>query len=673
MTQPFTDRCPWPARQRTRLLLLLLILLAFARLVWQLEVKELWLDEAFSLQRAESSWSHLITGYLPLTDGVRRVDTTDQHPFAYFVFLGLMVRAAGQSEFALRFPAVFAALLLIPAAWVLARLLVRSGALPRATPVWAVLLVAANPFFLWYGREARMYAQVALLALLSTYLLLRWIAMSGRCRQLFLAGYGLASALLLASHYFALLILPVHAGIVFRSLGSQNRRRALLAAGVLLVIALIPGGYALSLLARDPGAGANWSHISLRMLVPDLLNAFSLGLSVDLAQVWPLDLIYGALALTGAAYGLWRMRSKATSIGWLLPALVVAPPLLLLMINTIRPAYMTARHMSLISGFFVLLVAGGLAWLWGIRRWAAVSAAIILLAGAAYSTLNFFTSPRYANGDVAGIGVYLRDRMQPGDLLLLQPVPWGRLYRYYLPLDAVERGEETGLGTSWRGLPLLGRNTTEAIGELETLGQGFRRIWFVQSDAPDAVDQWLTTYGFRADDRAFASPRTALKVLLLLPESPVRTGVPAGIEHPVDVVFGDQVRLVGYEIGQPLMSGGALPVTLYWQPVAPLTQRYKYILRLVIDEPGGGGPVLAVTETEPYSGFLPTTAWPADATVVEYSGVGFPSQPTTGTLHLTLQVYDADTLEKLPVAQATGAAAQRDAHTAIFSAVVPNR
>ena len=61
--------------------------------------------------------------------------------------------------------------------------------------------------------------------------------------------------------------------------------------------------------------------------------------------------------------------------------------------------------------------------------------AACLVAAMTYSTINYHVSPVYDNGDLAGMGEYLRERIQPGDALLTQPVPWGRLYRYYLPID----------------------------------------------------------------------------------------------------------------------------------------------------------------------------------------------------------------------------------------------
>ena len=125
---------PLMARRWTRWVLLLLILLAFARLVWRLDAKNLWLDESFSLQRAESSWIDIFHGIIPISDGVHTVQTVDQHPFAFFALLGLTVRLLGKSEFALRLPAVAAATLLVPVCWAFARRLARRGALPPAAP-----------------------------------------------------------------------------------------------------------------------------------------------------------------------------------------------------------------------------------------------------------------------------------------------------------------------------------------------------------------------------------------------------------------------------------------------------------------------------------------------------------------------------------------------------------
>ncbi|MCU0500149.1 MAG: glycosyltransferase family 39 protein [Anaerolineae bacterium] len=655
------------ACRRARLLLLLFVLLAFARLVYGLGAQNLWLDEAFSLQRAESAWPALIAGALPLTDGVRTVDTTDQHPFAYFVLLGLMLRAAGISEFALRFPAVIAATLLVPVVWTLARRLTRSRVLPRSAPIWVALLVAINPFYLWFGQEVRMYAQVALLAPVSTYLLLRWAdAAAGRRRRLALIGYVVAICLLLSTHYFAVLILPAHAAVVFQTLGRQRPRRAVLATAILFALALLPAGLALALFARDPNAGTNWAQISPRILAADLLNAFSMGPNVDIRHVWGFDLFSGALAMLGVIYGLDRSRSARPWRGWLLPALVLVPPALLLIVSAFRPAYMTARHMSLISGFFLLLVAGGVAWLWQTRRWLGGLAAVVLVAGAAYAMTDYHLKPRHGGGDLAGMGQYLRERVQPGDLLLTKPILWGRLYQYYLPTDVLKDGGAASPPSAWRGLPLL-RGWEETVEELQKLRDSHRRIWLVRSVGPDEDGEWLFAHMFRVEHQAFESTRAALDVDLLLAQSPVLKQPPATIQYGVDAVFGGEARLLGYDLGQALAPDGAIPVTLYWQPVSQISRRYKYILRLIAAD----GEALSTTEREPYNGALPTTAWPLGSTIMEYTEIPPPARQQWDKSRLVLQMYDAETLEKLPVTGVSGAAAGQGVHTVVLPAAPP--
>lgn len=116
------------------------------------------------------------------------------------------------------------------------------------------------------------------------------------------------------------------------------------------------------------------------MLLPDLLNAFSLGLSVDLAQVWPIDWLFGALALAAAIWGVrsrqaWAaggwIRRRPWSCRWAMPVL-----------NEFRPLYMNARHLSLLLGPFVLLVGGaGIDWRW--RSPAGPLLALALAAGSA--------------------------------------------------------------------------------------------------------------------------------------------------------------------------------------------------------------------------------------------------------------------------------------------------
>ena len=305
MSTPMTssrEAAPVPAQlqrsNRARWLLLALTIGAFAHVVIALGFKDLWWDESLSLQRAESSLWPLLRGLLVLKDGMTEVPTIDQHPFFYFLLQGALLRTAGNSEYALRFVSAMSATLLVPVVYVTAHFYVRKNVLPAAAPLWSTLLAATSPFFLWYGQEARPYALWAVLAVLSTYLLLRSIEPDAARTSLrrWRIGYGVALIIFLTTHYYAVFLLPVHALMIYVALRVYNRKRALLLAAGLLAIGALVGSIALWLVLSQ-GGGGNFSTVQLRVLLPDLLNAFSLGLSVDLNKVRWLDFLFGAVAL----------------------------------------------------------------------------------------------------------------------------------------------------------------------------------------------------------------------------------------------------------------------------------------------------------------------------------------------------------------------------------------
>ena len=650
---------PWSRTARLRLtrsLLLFLILIAFARLAFRLDAKSLWWDESLSLQRAESGWSALIAGHIGLTDGSNIIPTLDQHPFAFFALLGVLIRIAGSSEFVLRFPSVMAATLLVPMCWTLARCLVRQRALPATTPMVAALLAAINPFYLWYGQEARMYTLVALLALCSTYLLLRWAeAGSPRAAYLWLLSYAVVAALLFSTHFLALLILPVQVIVVFDRRARRNIRLAALA--VVTMGALGTIWVALNYLSRQgQGWGSNFTALRLAVLIPDLVNAFSLGLSVDARTVRWLDLLFAGLALLGF---LWCRRPghQRAERTWLLPLLVIVPILELEVVQRLQPVYMNARHMSLISGAFLLAVSGGLAWLWEERRWAGAGVGAVLLVASVYSSINYYALPVYDKDDIRGLGQYLRQQIQPGDLVLLNPPEMMRLWRYYLPLDAAP----TGSGIEYQGVPLLVGSMADSADRMQALSSRHRRTWVVNSGMVplnallEPAREWPISHLFQVKQVPFHSSTSFLELRLFLPQPPVFQKLPAAPQRPLDAMFGLDVRLAGIDIGEPLFAGGAVPVTLYWQPLAPPKQRLKYILRLSRRKPDGQWQDVAITEREPYDGALPTTTWQTGQTIVEYSELEIPAHAgaTPGPYRLTVQMYDAATGQKLP-ANASG-------------------
>ena len=359
-----------------------------------------------------------------------------------------------------------------------------------------------------------------------------------------------------------------------------------------------------------------------------------------------------------------------------MPALVIIPVLEIDVIQRIHPAYMNARHMSLVAPAFVLLVAAGCAAAWRQRRWAGALLGVVLFAGMTYSTVNYFTLPQYAKDNFAEVGGDLAAEIQPGDGVLLAPAHMVRLYQHYLPLDSIEQATAARTKSSlrgWAAVPQLDRPFAATEVVLEEMFRRYKRVWVVASDMvplslhQHETEKWLSSHGFLARDLNYSS-NTALSLKLYLPEPPILPELPGDVGHRVTAVFGGKIRLDGYDIGEPLTATSATPVTLYWQPLQDIDRRYKYILQLVSVAEDGSLHTLARTEHEPYRGSLPTTWWKPGPEIYEYSGLP-PAAPLDGpasSLRLAMQMYDAETLEKLPVNGTPEGAALADEYTVLM-------
>jgi len=662
---------------------LLLILFAFAHVVFGLASKSLWWDESLSLQRAEEGLWNLLQGVLTIKDGIGSIDTIDQHPFFSFLLQGTLIRVAGNSEYVLRFVSAAAATLMVPALWVFARLFVRKQILPDATPWMASLLAAASPFLLWYGQEARGYALWATLAVLSTYLLITALEVETASRWRRVA-YVVALGAFLATHYYAVFLLPVHALILIAHFWSRNRRVAVVGTLIFLAASVLIMGYAYWNVVRQAG-GANFPKISLGILLPDLLNAFTLGLSVNIDQVRWLDGVFAVLALLGAGWTL-RSRQSIARGGWVLPLAVLVPVGVLLLGNTFQNLYMNARHMSLIAGPLLLLIGAGVAllwsqWHWG-GRWAGGALMVLLLAGFAYSTVNYYSQEEYAKDDYARFGAYLDGRIMPGDVVLYYPASSWRIFEYYAPMlpvqDALEQGGDVGIF----GVPLLhdDEEFTETFTFLSDLGNEARRIWLFKSgthpyyDLDGRVETWLRENFLQVRNVEFFS-HSSLRAQLYLPEVPVVEGDPGVLPNATAVQFGDNIRLAGYTMTPDSFDALPTPVTLYWQVDETPDRRYKYILELLRAEGETTGDetlfeTLGSTEREPYEGDIPTTFWDPDRTIIEFVEMKHaPFNPATDRLYLALQLYDAETLEKVPVTDAAGLQTDMDGQRVLLPLV----
>jgi mannosyltransferase len=151
----------------------------------------IWHDEGYSLALAR----------MPLGEILTRT-ARDVHPPLYYLVLNLWMKLFGTSELAARSLSVLAVLVAALIMYFLVKRLFGVGAARVA-----VLFTAVGPFLIRYGQEARMYALVACLIALATYLLVSALDERNK-KRLYL--YGVVMGLAFLTHYYSVFMVPVH-------------------------------------------------------------------------------------------------------------------------------------------------------------------------------------------------------------------------------------------------------------------------------------------------------------------------------------------------------------------------------------------------------------------------------------------------------------------------------
>jgi hypothetical protein len=170
--------------------LLIIFFLGMGLRLYQLDADSLWLDEIVTARKAQ-------LGLLSIPQTVAQTDT---FPPLLYMLTHLFIRFSGDSEFVIRLPAA-----LLGSASILLIYGVGSMLWTRMEGLAAAFLLAVNPWHIRYSQEARWYALMVFLSLLSLIFLLK--ALKGNSRGSWLA-FALVTALALYNHYFAFLILP---------------------------------------------------------------------------------------------------------------------------------------------------------------------------------------------------------------------------------------------------------------------------------------------------------------------------------------------------------------------------------------------------------------------------------------------------------------------------------
>lgn len=368
-----------------------------------LGVPSYWLDEVLGqllVQRApEIPWWQWLTGVHP------------QHGPLYYAlqWLAFVLR---DDEWGGRACAALFGLLSVPLLWMAAR------AAGSRWPWVGAALLALSPLHVYYSREARPYALLVLLVVVSL------LAILGRLPWL-------AAGALLLMLYTSVASASAVASIVFAALAASwlerdpraRRRLAVIALLAVLVLALFPLLYRATTAERAVSPFPGWT--------PSLFDSIARGLSVtalDSPRAGRTAYVVLALAAIGAVALCRRNRSAAAAI----VAMAVLPVVFSVAALSTQNHFFGIRYVIAALPAYLLLAGFGIAALFPFRRALAVAPALAIVVVIAVQTWPAARTEAFRKLDWRGIADTIQRYARTGDLVVTAE-PWsGIVLHHYL-------------------------------------------------------------------------------------------------------------------------------------------------------------------------------------------------------------------------------------------------
>jgi mannosyltransferase len=388
--------------------LIFIILLATALRLFHLGHQSLWFDEARSFTRASMS--------LPET---LRQTLIVLHMPLYSSTLHFWLKV-GHSETLLRFPSVVFGVLALPLIYQLGRL-----CMGRRTGLTAALLLALNPFHVWYAQEARMYSMLMLFALSASYFFLRAVRDNSRR-----SWGGLVASCTLAyySHYFAFFIPLIQFTFFLCTLRTHYRLfRKWVLSQIIAALPLAP--WLVAYYAFACRSGQAWAHGLFPkpgLLAPvETLWKFSLGSTDTLTPV---------LALFLTAFGLtFFLGVKSSRMNCphfrLFTLLWLGVPIIFTFLLALRRSFYLDRCLIIALPAYLILLAIGIVGIGKpLIRWGLTSAIILAMT---FGLRQLYFAPLFFKEDWRAATSYIQSQYRDGDIIVSRYVQDGEPLFYY--------------------------------------------------------------------------------------------------------------------------------------------------------------------------------------------------------------------------------------------------
>ncbi len=437
--------------------------------------QSLWRDEVDSLRFA----------LRPLPRVLAAFTRPGENGPLFYLLLRPWLAAAGHSEYALRFPSIILGALAVALIYAWARKLFGRSLGPGAA-LLAALLLAVNPYHVWYSQEARMYALVTVTVLLAMWFFAAAMEKNGWRSW---AGWYLFVSLGFYIHVLAILALPVQGAWLLVTPRWRRRWRRALAALALLILPYLPLiGWQWTLL-RDVHFRTGHAFTPLPRMLATLFTVQIQGILLGGRWVFslPIFLLCGAFLLPPARKKAWGMLGA----WWLLP------PLLLFALTLITPLF-TDRYLIWTLPALILLLTLGAMQVARQSRWLALALILALALFQLHQGWRQMTTP--IKPDLRAAAAYAAPRRQADEITIFLMPYIHYTYRYYDPGDY-----------PWAEAPYANRepDASQVPQRLRALTRGYNGVWLVESEADfydrnGLIPAWLAANARLVDEAHFA-------------------------------------------------------------------------------------------------------------------------------------------------------------------------
>jgi 4-amino-4-deoxy-L-arabinose transferase-like glycosyltransferase len=126
--------------------------------------------------------------------------------------------------------------------------------------------------------------------------------------------------------------------------------------------------------------------------------------------------------------------------------------------------------------------------------------------------------------------------------------------------------------------------------------------------------------------------------------------------HPMNMNWGDKVKLLGYDLEERTYQPGAtINLALYFQALKEMDADYTLFAHLLSpNSPEAGSPLWAQLDGEPCQRSYPTSIWNPGEIVRDQLAIAIPEDAPPGDYQLKIGFYLLEDMTRLPATSATG-------------------